>query len=94
MTRMDDGFNNVENTTIIFLVNAFTLILGLVLGMVLGYFMFKGYIYKGPDSNVVINQIHTEPDGKKYKWVPKVCICPITYSMDKLKNPNYIDPEH
>ena len=87
-------FNNTESSTITLLINIITLVIGLTIGIVFGYLIFKQYDYKGPDSNIIINEIYTEPNGKKYKWVPKVCICPISYSMDKLKDPNYIDLGH
>jgi hypothetical protein len=102
---MTDIFDNLNNSgeindldnqyiNIFTLVNLLTLIIGLVVGMIFGYYMFKKYDYKGPDSNVIINETYTETDGKKYKWVPKVCICPISYSMEKLKDPNYVDSGH
>lgn len=74
--------------------NIFIIIIGLTIGLIIGYFMFKKYIYTGPDSNVISKEIYTDNSGRKYKWVPKVCICPISYSMNKLKDPNYIDPNH
>lgn len=74
--------------------NIIVIILGLTVGMIIGYYLFKVYIYKGPDSNIISKEIYTDSDGKKYKWIPKVCICPISYSMDKLQDPNYIDPNH
>ena len=86
--------NNNYDITWILIINLLVVIVGLIIGMGLGYFLFKKYDYKGPDSNVVINEIYIDSDGKKYKWVPKVCICPISYSMDKLKDPNYIDSGH
>lgn len=62
--------------------------------MIIGYFIFKKNIYKGPDSNIISKEIYTDISGLKYKWVPKVCVCPISYSMEKLHEPNYIDPNH
>jgi hypothetical protein len=88
-----DKSDNYDNT-IFTLINLLTLIVGLVIGLILGYLVFKKISYKGPDSNIIVNEIYTESNGKKYKWVPKVCICPISYSMDKLKDPNYVDSEH
>jgi len=96
MVNMIDEFDIIDNydNNVFTLVNLLTLLVGLVLGLILGYFVFKKNNYKGPDSNIIVNEIYTEPDGKKYKWVPKVCICPISYSMNKLKDSNYIDLEH
>jgi hypothetical protein len=39
-------------------------------------------------------QIYIDENGKKYKWKPKICICPLNYSMNKLKNSNYNDLRH
>ena len=72
----------------------FVIIFGLCVGIILGYFLFKKYLYKGPDSNIVSKEIYTDSNGNKYKFVPKVCVCPISYSMNKLKNPDFIDPNH
>jgi hypothetical protein len=80
--------NNMEILT-----NVFVVILGLSIGLMIGYYLFT-IQYKGPDSNLVCKEIYVDSDGRKYKWVPKVCVCPISYSMDKLKDPNYIDPNH
>lgn len=81
--------NNLE-----ILINILVIILGLTIGLIIGYYLFKQYQYKGPDSNLVCKEIYTDDNGHKYKWVPKVCVCPISYCMDKLKDPNYIDPNH
>lgn len=74
--------------------NILIIILGLSIGMGIGYYLFKQHQYKGPDSNQIAKEVYMDENGKKYKWVPKVCVCPITYSMDKLKDPKYIDPNH
>jgi hypothetical protein len=76
------------------IINLMTIIIGLVIGIVFGFLIFKQYIYKGPDSNIVSKELYTDSNGKKFKWIPKVCICPINLSMDKLKNPNYVVPGH
>lgn len=81
--------NNLE-----ILINTLVVILGLTIGLTIGYYLFSQYQYKGPDSNIICKEIYTDDNGHKYKWVPKVCVCPISYSMDKLKYPNYIDPNH
>ncbi len=71
-----------------------TILVGLTLGIIIGYYSFKTFIYKGPDSNIISKNVYVDSDGKKYKWVPKVCICPLNYSMIKLKDPEYFDPNH
>lgn len=76
------------------IMNLIIIIIGLVIGMTFGFLIFKQYIYKGPDSNIVSKEIYTDSDGKKFKWIPKVCICPVNLSMDKLKNPNYVVSGH
>ena len=76
------------------IINIITIIIGLVIGIVFGYLLFKEYKYTGPDSNIVSQEIHSDSNDKKYKWIPKICICPINLSMDKLKDPNYIDLNH
>lgn len=77
-----------------FIINVLVAIVGLITGLIIGYYLFKRYQYKGPDSNIVCKEIYTDNDGHKYKWIPKVCVCPISYSMNKLKDSNYIDPNH
>lgn len=74
--------------------NILIVLFGLTIGIIIGNFLFKEYIYKGPDSNIISKEIYTDEFGHKYKWVPKVCVCPISYSMTKLKDSNYIDPNH
>jgi uncharacterized protein YxeA len=80
-----------EDTRIIYYI--ITVIIGLVIGIIIGIYLFKKDIYKGPDSNIIKKNIYEEKDGRKYKWVPKITICPISYSMYKLKDNNFID-EH
>lgn len=76
------------------IINIITIIIGLVLGFIFGFLLFKEYIYKGPDSNIVSKQIYIDSNGKKFKWVPKICICPVKLSMNELKNKNYVYPGH
>jgi hypothetical protein len=83
---------SIEPIQIIF--NILIIALGLTIGLAIGNYWFKVYICKGPDSNIVAKEIHVDADGKKFKWVPKICVCPISYSMNKLRDPNYIDPNH
>ena len=76
------------------IVNIITVVIGLVLGIVFGFLLFKQYIYKGPNSNIVSKEINTDENGRKFRWIPKVCICPVNISMSELKNPNFIYPVH
>jgi uncharacterized protein YebE (UPF0316 family) len=82
---------NYDNlTNIIFLI--FISIVGLCIGIIMGEKLFNKIKYKGPDSNIVKKQILKDDKGN-FRWKPKVCICPISHSMFKLKDKNYID-EH
>lgn len=76
------------------IINIITIIIGLIIGIILGLSLFKQFIFKGPDSNIVSKEIYTDSTGKKFKWVPKIHICPINLSMNELKNPNYVYPGH
>jgi heme/copper-type cytochrome/quinol oxidase subunit 2 len=76
------------------IINIIVIIIGLIIGIIIGYYLFNIYIYKGPDSNIISKEIYIDIFGNKYKWIPKICVCPISYSMDKLHNKNYIDPNH
>ena len=66
-----------------------TIFLGLIIGVIIGSFIIPNNVYVGPDSNDIKKEIFEE-NGIKYKWVPEVCICPISYSMNILKNPELI----
>ena len=66
-------------------------IFGLIIGFILGYFIFNNNIYIGPNSNEIKKEIYEDEDGKKYKWETVLCICPLEYSMNKLKDPNFKD---
>jgi len=76
------------------IIKIITIVVGFVIGIIFGFLLFKEYIFKGPDSNIVVHEIYTDLNGKKYKWTPAVCICPINLSMGKLKDPYYIDSNH
>ena len=69
-----------------------SIIIGLCVGFIIGNMLLKKVKYKGPDSNEIKKNIYEDNKGK-YRWNPKVCICPILHSMFKLKNKDYID-EH
>lgn len=76
------------------IMNIIVVILGIIIGIIIGYFIFKKNIYKGPDSNLISKEVYTDIFGNKYKWIPKISVCPISYSMDKLHDPNFIDLNH
>lgn len=76
------------------LINIITIIIGLIIGIIFGLFLFKKYIYKGPNSNIISKEINIDSNGKKFKWIPKICICPVNLSMIELKNKNYVHPGH
>ena len=52
-----------------------------MIGIIIGYILNKKIKYIGPDSNDIVKEIHIDESGKKYKWMPKVCICPTSYYM-------------
>ena len=66
-----------------------TIIIGILLGSIIGYFIFKDIKYIGPNSNEIIKKTYSDTDGMLYKFVPKITICPLNYSMKKLHNPNF-----
>jgi hypothetical protein len=81
--------DNINEESVIY--TLMTIIIGIILGSIVGYFIFKDIKYIGPDSNEIVKKIYTDTDGKKYKYVPKISICPLNYSMNKLHNPNFKD---
>jgi hypothetical protein len=82
----NDNYINEDESIIYTLM---TIIIGILLGSIIGYFIFKDIKYIGPNSNEIIKQTYTSADGKKYKFVPKITICPLNYSMKKLHDPNF-----
>lgn len=70
------------------------ILIGSIIGLIIGYFIFFKTIYKGPDSNVIIKQIYVDSNNKQFKYIPQVCICPLHLSTEKLKNINYVHPNH
>lgn len=75
------------------LINCFVIIIGSIIGIIIGFILFKKNIYKGPDSNKITKEIFIDSVGE-YKWIPILCICPINLSMGVLKEPNFIYPGH
>ena len=66
-----------------------TIIIGILLGVIIGYFIFRDIRYIGPDSNEIVKNIYNDSDGRKYKYKPRITICPMNYSMNKLHNANF-----
>ena len=52
-----------------------SIIIGLIIGIIIGYVFLKKIEYHGLDSNDVVKEIHIDKNGKKYKWIPQVCMC-------------------
>ena len=52
-----------------------SILIGLIIGIIIGYILFKKIEYHGLDSNDVVKEIHIDEDGRKYKWLPQVCMC-------------------
>ncbi len=52
------------------------LILFFIFGIIIGKFLFKDYIYHGPNSKNFIYKIF-QYNNKYYKLEPEICICPI-----------------
>lgn len=75
---------NIDN--IVFII---TIIIGLIFGVIIGYIFFMDIKYIGPNSNEIVKKIYYDNDGKKYKLIPKISICPVNYSMNKLLNSNF-----
>jgi hypothetical protein len=87
--------NIIKSTNFVQIIfNILIIILGITIGITIGNYWFKVHIYKGPDSNIVAREIHKDEMGRKFKWVPKVCVCPISHSMNKLYDPDYVEPNH
>ena len=80
-------YTNDEEESIIW--TLMTIIIGILLGAVIGYFIFRDIKYIGPDSNDIVKNIFSDEKGRKYKYKPRITICPMNYSMNKLHNLNY-----
>jgi ABC-type lipoprotein release transport system permease subunit len=87
-----DNYNNFENNSenMSFVITIIiTITIGIIIGSVIGYILFKNIKYIGPDSNKIVKKIYYDSDGKKYKLIPKICVCPMNYSMRLLHNPTF-----
>ena len=80
-----DTINNI-----ICIENIIVIIIGLIIGIFIGYFYFNKSDYIGPDSNEIKKNIYYEENGVPYRLLPEICICPISYSMNLLHNPENI----
>lgn len=59
-------------------------IFSVIIGFIIGYILIKlisNVITKchGPNSNIIRKIVYKNNLGKCYKYVPKLCICPISY---------------
>jgi hypothetical protein len=88
--KSDSSYEQYTNPDSESLISTFmTIIIGILLGAVIGYFIFRDIKYIGPDSNEIVKRIYEDEKGHKYKYRPKITICPMNYSMNKFKNPNF-----
>jgi hypothetical protein len=85
---MSDFINDETNESYC-ISDFFIFIFGIIIGSIIGYYIFKEQKYIGPDSNEIVKQIYTDDNGRQYKYKPRITICPINYSMNKLHNPNF-----
>lgn len=58
-------------------------ILAVLLGFNIGLKLNQVNIYHGPNSNNIKKKIYKSKDGRCYKLIPIVHICPISLSMKK-----------
>jgi hypothetical protein len=87
--------NNYENNinenyyddSIVFTI--MTAIIGILLGVVIGYFIFRDIKYIGPDSNQIVKKTYKDDKGRLYKYKPIITICPVNYSMNKLHDSKF-----
>ena len=80
-------YTDEDSESIIFTI--ITIIIGILLGVIIGYFIFRDIKYIGPDSNEIIKNIYKDDKGRLYKYKPKITICPMNYSMNKLHNSKF-----
>lgn len=80
--------DNTENKSEEILLLIFLIVIGIAIGMLIGYYIFKDIKYIGPDSNKIVKQIYKDKDGK-FKFRPQITICPANYSMNKLHDKTF-----
>ena len=81
--------NTENNETKSIIINFIIFLFGIIFGTIIGYYIFKNVKYIGPDSNEIVKEIYTDELGRKFKFKPKITICPLNYSMNKLHDPNF-----
>lgn len=56
----------------------FNIFLGIIAAFLLSFYIYHTYYYitKGPNSRDIVNKIYKH-NGKCYKFVPEIYICPI-----------------
>lgn len=86
---MSEYVNDINNNEESIISNFIVILFGIIIGSIIGYYLFKEIKYIGPDSNAIIKEIHIDEKGKKYRYIPKITICPVNYSMNKLHDPNF-----
>lgn len=84
---MNYNYLDEKEESIIF--TLITIIIGILLGVVIGYYIFRDIKYIGPDSNDIVKKIYIDNKGRKYKYKPRITICPLNYSMNKLHNEKF-----
>jgi hypothetical protein len=60
-------------------------IISFIIGFIIGFIIYKNLKkckYHGPNSKDIIGKIYKK-NGKCYKFIPVVSICPISISMKK-----------
>ena len=60
---------------IIYILN---ILIGIVIGYSIGKLVFNSITYIGPNSKDIVKNIYKDENGRCYKLVPKVYVCPIT----------------
>ena len=78
-----------EDIDFYFMDNLLSTLIGLAVGVVIGYILFKKYTYHGPNSKDIVNKTYYDKEGKPYRLEPVVVICPSELSMNKLHDKNF-----
>lgn len=69
--------------------NIISIIVGILIGGIIGYFYLSNITYVGPNSKDIVFKNFIDDNGKEFILDPVVVICPIDYSMNKLHDPNF-----
>ena len=70
-----------------FLSSIINIVIGFIIGYIVGRMVFNSVITVGPASKDIKSYTYKDKDGICYKLVPKVHICPISISMNKMPRP-------